>query len=141
MRHLAAAGIPCGVYLAPVLPGLTDAEAAIAAVAEAAREHGATSFWGGVLRLAPLVKEHYFDFVGDTFPELLSRYQRAYPRRDAPHDYRDRLDERIARVKERYGFGGDAEKVRQSELPVPSAVPQIPTSSGSGQLSLAMPDL
>jgi DNA repair photolyase len=140
MRQLVEAGIPCGVYLAPVLPGLTDSEEAIASVVEAARDNGATAFWSGVLRLAPLVKEHYFDFVGETFPDLLRRYQRAYPASDAPRDYRDRLDERIARVKKRYGFGEATEKVRQSESTAPSFV-SVPTPLGSGQLSLAMPGL
>jgi DNA repair photolyase len=126
MRHLTEAGIPCGVYLAPVLPGLTDSEEAIAAVAEAARAHGATSFWGGVLRLAPLVKEHYFGFVGEAFPEMLHRYQRAYPRSDAPRDYRDRLDERIARAKERYGFAVDNGEVRTPEAAVANTAPRAP---------------
>jgi DNA repair photolyase len=140
MRQLSEAGIPCGVYLAPVLPGLTDSEEAIASVAEAARDHGATSFWGGVLRLAPLVKEHYFDFVGNAFPELLSRYQRAYPASDAPRDYRDRLDERIARVKERHGFGDDIEKMDKVER---SAIvsQQAVSPAGNRQLILAMPGI
>jgi DNA repair photolyase len=140
MRQLTEAGIPCGVYLAPVLPGLTDSEEAIAAVAGAAREHGATAFWGGVLRLAPLVKEHYFDFVGHAFPDLLSRYQRAYPGSDAPRDYRDRLDERIIRVRERFGFGDGTEETGRIEgSPAgPSLAVALPVP---GQLSLPMPGL
>ena len=143
MRQLTEAGIPCGVYLAPVLPGLTDSEAAIAAVAEAARgAHGATAHWGGVLRLAPLVKEHYFDFVGNAFPELLSRYQRAYPRSDAPREYRDRLDERITSVRQRFGFAEDTTKKRTIE----SASPRLSVGADSqigevGQLALSLPGM
>lgn len=140
MRRLVDAGVPCGVYLAPILPGLTDAEEVIAAVAAAARDHGATSFWAGTLRLAPLVKEHYFAFVERTFPELLSRYQRAYPQSDAPPEYRARIDDRIARVRDRFGFGSENDKT--------IAVERAPTSSPPGsapvrpaQLSLAMPGL
>jgi DNA repair photolyase len=140
MRQLTDAGVPCGVYLAPVLPGLTDSEEAIAAVAEAARDHGATAFWGGALRLAPLVKEHYFDFIGHAFPDLLNRYQRAYSSSDAPRDYRSRLDERIARVRARYGFGEVTEKTGKTEMsavgPSPAVAPPV-----SVQLSLAMPGL
>jgi DNA repair photolyase len=104
---LAAAGIPCAVSLAPVLPGLTDSEEAIEAVVAAAREHGATSFWWSPLRLAPLVKEHYFGFVEQSFPELVPRYQRAYPGTDAPRQYRDRLEARVQAITARYGFAGD----------------------------------
>ena len=142
MRQLTESGIPCGVYLAPVLPGLTDSEEAIAAVAEAARDYGATAFWGGVLRLAPLVKEHYFDFVGNAFPDLLARYQRAYPGSDAPRDYRGRLDERIARVRERYGYEEDTEKQRTVERAEPrSGVGAGARVGGLGQLSLSLPGM
>ncbi|MDQ3227985.1 MAG: hypothetical protein M3Q50_15325 [Chloroflexota bacterium] len=105
MRRLADAGVPCGVYMAPVLPGLTDGDDAIAGIAAAACEHGATTFWAGPLRLAPLVNEHYFGFVGDTFPVLLPRYERAYPGADAPRDYCQGLERRIAEIRHHYGFG------------------------------------
>ena len=78
MRRLASAGVPCGVFLAPILPGITDATESIDAVAAAAKAHGAVSFGSAVLRLAPVVKEHYLGFVAATFPDLLPRYERAY---------------------------------------------------------------
>jgi DNA repair photolyase len=137
MRRLAGAGVPCGVYLAPVLPGLTDSEEAIATVAEATRDNGATAFWGGVLRLAPLVKEHYFDIVGQTFPDLLSRYQRAYPGSDASREYRDRLDERIARVRERFGFAEDDKGNATQQSPRAMRKAQSP-GDPSGQLLLPL---
>ncbi len=137
MRRLVDAGVPCGVYLAPVLPGLSDAEDAIAAVAAAAREHGATAFWAGPLRLAPLVKEHYLAFVGERFPALLPRYERAYPGADAPRRYQALLDERIARVRERYGFAQDD----KASPPPPS--PDLAAAASrlrdrAGQLSLPL---
>jgi hypothetical protein len=88
--------------------------------------------------LAPLVKEHYFDFVAEAFPDLLSPYQRAYPRSDAPRDYRERLDERIATVKERYGFGDSTEKTGKIEMSVVSIRPTV-GPAGNGQLTLALP--
>jgi DNA repair photolyase len=45
MRRLTDAGVACSVFIAPILPGLTDSEQSIASVAAAAREHGATVFW------------------------------------------------------------------------------------------------
>jgi DNA repair photolyase len=104
LSRLVAAGIPCGVYLAPILPGLTDSEEAIDKIAAAARSHGASRFWAGPLRLAPLVKEHYLGWVEEFHPDLLPRYARAYPRSDPPAAYRDWIEERISRVKARHGF-------------------------------------
>jgi DNA repair photolyase len=104
MRTLREAGIHAGVMMAPVLPGLTDSTGSIEAVARAAREHNAAFFSATALRLAPHVKEFYFGFIRDDHPELLARYQRAYPGTYAPPEYREKLDERIGRIREQYGF-------------------------------------
>jgi DNA repair photolyase len=55
MRQLAAAGVPTGVMVAPVIPGLTDPE--IERVLEAAADAGATSAGWVLLRLPLEVKE------------------------------------------------------------------------------------
>jgi DNA repair photolyase len=136
MRRLTDAGVACSVFIAPILPGLTDSEQSIASVAAAAREHGATAFWAGALRLAPLVKEHYLGFIAQTFPELLPRYARGYPSTEAPREYRSRLEERITRIRERYGFADDA-KLRDEADAVPAVL--APRSGGRpGQLTLAL---
>src|SRR5579859_2228854 len=51
MRTLREAGVPAGVMMAPILPGLTDSAASIEAVAAAAREHQAAYFSATALRL------------------------------------------------------------------------------------------
>jgi DNA repair photolyase len=126
MQRLNEAGVPAGVLLAPVLPGITDSVASIEAVAATAREHGAAFFGATALRLAPLVKEHYFAFVGQAFPELLSRYERAYSGVYAPKAYQEKLSQRIDRIRTRYGFTEDS--MRRRDL-VPSAAPDSPASS------------
>jgi DNA repair photolyase len=106
MRTLREAGVAAGVMMAPVLPGFTDSAAAIEAVAAAAREYGAAHFSATALRLAPHVKEFYLGFIGEQYPDLLPRYQRAYPGTYAPRDYRQKLDQRIERIRRQYGFIG-----------------------------------
>jgi DNA repair photolyase len=64
MRALSAAGVPTGVMMAPIIPGLTDHE--IGAVAAAAAEAGAT-FAGYTLVRLPLA-------VADLFQEWLQRH-------------------------------------------------------------------
>ena len=104
LRRLSEIGIPCGVFLAPILPGITDTADSIEAVAAAARDHGAASFGSAVLRLAPDVKEHYFSFVAETFPGLLPRYERAYAGTNIAPDYQAAIERRLARVRQRHGF-------------------------------------
>jgi DNA repair photolyase len=121
MRTLREAGIRAGVLMAPVLPGLTDSSASIEAVAAAAREHQAAYFAANALRLAPHVQEFYMGFIGDRYPELLARYERAYPGTYAPPAYREQLDQRIERIRASYGFAGHAER---RGAPEPSRPPR-----------------
>ena len=113
MKRLSEAGVSCGVFLAPILPGITDTVASIEAVAAAAKAHGAVSFGSAVLRLAPLVKEHYFGFVAEVFPDLLPRYERAYAGTNISSDYQTTLERRLARIRERHGFTEDAMQERR----------------------------
>src|SRR5215207_1723088 len=113
LRRLSEAGIPCGVFLAPILPGITDTAESIEAVAAAARDHGAASFGSAVLRLAPLVKEHYFGFIAETFPDLVPRYERVYAGTNISPDYQAAIERRLARVREHYGFTADAMQSRR----------------------------
>jgi hypothetical protein len=71
------------------------------------------------LRLGPHVKEFYFSFIGEDYPELLARYERAYPGTHAPPRYREKLSERVERIREQYGFGGERNRRR---APQPSLV-------------------
>ncbi|MDT8340066.1 MAG: PA0069 family radical SAM protein [Longimicrobiales bacterium] len=80
VRRLAEAGVPVGVNLAPVIPGLTDEE--VPAILRAAREAGAG--WAGyiLLRLPHGVKALFADWLADHFPErrerVLNRLREAY---------------------------------------------------------------
>jgi DNA repair photolyase len=79
IRLLTDAGIAAGVALAPVLPGLTDAPRAMAAVLRAAREAGATHAWSNVLNLRPGTREHFLGVLEREWPDELARYRRLYP--------------------------------------------------------------
>jgi DNA repair photolyase len=136
MRLLNDAGVPAGVILAPILPGLTDSVESIEAVIAAAAEHGAAFFSSTALRLMPHVKEHYLSFVRANFPALLPRYQRAYPRVYAPREYLGKLDERVERIAARYGF--DDESMRKRER-VPPTLSATNASSAAGADQLALP--
>jgi DNA repair photolyase len=66
IRELAAAGIPAGVMVAPVIPGLNEHE--IPAILERAREAGATQAGYIVLRLPHGVKELFADWLREHVP-------------------------------------------------------------------------
>jgi DNA repair photolyase len=116
VRALTDAGLPCGVFLAPVLPGLTDGEehldAALAAIAAA----GATGVTVIPLHLRPGAREWFMAWLGDAHPELAPRYQQLYARRAyVPAEYRSWLSQRVAPLLARHGLdrqkGGQARGV------------------------------
>jgi DNA repair photolyase len=137
MQQLSNAGVPCGVFLAPILPGITDATDSIDAVAAAAKAHGAVSFGSAVLRLAPDVKEHYFGFVASSFPDLLPRYERAYAGTNIGSDYQMAVERRLAQIRQRYGFAEDAMQSPRMAAASPTRI-AAPESVGPGQLALPL---
>jgi len=71
IRALAAAGVPVGVMIGPVIPGLTDAE--IPRILEAAARAGATSASWVLLRLPPPVDALFADWLERHYPERKAR--------------------------------------------------------------------
>ena len=66
MNTLASSGIPVGVSLGPIIPGLTDHETP--ALLQAAKDHGATSAFYTFLRLPLGVKDLFEDWLTRYFP-------------------------------------------------------------------------
>ncbi|EDY82656.1 radical SAM domain protein [Verrucomicrobiia bacterium DG1235] len=63
---LAAAGVPVGIMIAPVIPGLNDHE--IPAILKASKEAGAQFASYVLLRLPHGVKEVFFDWLESSYP-------------------------------------------------------------------------
>jgi hypothetical protein len=51
--------------------------------------------------------------VSQTFPDLLPRYERAYPGTNAPNAYTTALEARVDRVRGRYSFDEDSMRKRR----------------------------
>ena len=67
LRELTAAGVPAGVLIAPVIPGLTDHE--IPSILEAARDAGARFAGHTLLRLPHGVGELFESWLAQHFPD------------------------------------------------------------------------
>jgi DNA repair photolyase len=78
VARLNEAGIPCGVMVAPVLPGLTDDPRQIRDVVAAAIDAGATHISPILLHLRPGVREEFLPWLEREFPDLVSRYRQLY---------------------------------------------------------------
>ena len=125
VRAITDAGLPCGVFLAPVLPGLTDGKAeldsAIAAIAGA----GATGVTVIPLHLRPGAREWFTAWLERAHPQLVPRYRQLYARGAyVPADYRTWLSQRVAPLLAKHGLdrqqGG---ATRQVDADIATGVP------------------
>ncbi len=92
VAELNGAGIPCGVLIAPLMPGINDSPEHVARVIELAEEARAVDIGGIALHLRGEVKDLFFDWLHRHRPDLLSRYERLYARGAyAPKEERERL--------------------------------------------------
>jgi DNA repair photolyase len=78
MAELTAAGVPARLFAMPVLPFLTDREAALRALFVAARASGAREAIWNVLFLRGETHAFFLDFIAVEFPRLLPRYRALY---------------------------------------------------------------
>ncbi len=81
VRKLKELGIPSGVLVAPLLPGISDSPRQVAEVMRACRDVGADFAAPIRLHLRPGVKEHYMGWLQEEFPELVGTYLKLYGNR------------------------------------------------------------
>jgi DNA repair photolyase len=104
VRTLNEAGIPTGVLIAPVLPGISDAPEQLRAVVEAALDAGATTVSLILLHLRPGVREEFMPWLEEHHPDLVPRYRSMYRRPYGPKEERSRLAATVGHVvRERGG--------------------------------------
>ena len=98
VAELNRAGIPCGVLIAPLMPGINDAPEQVEPLLEAAAAAGATGIGGIALHLRGEVRQIYLDWLRSYRPELMPLYEALYARGAyAPPEERRRLAELVRR--------------------------------------------
>lgn len=121
MRALSDAGIPTGVLLAPVLPGITDTEERLAGVVRAAKEYGASALFANTLYLGDVTREVFFEYLEHKRPELVPEYERLYRGKYAPRATQQRIQQVVAALKARMGFTGSPRRPEPARDPSPRA--------------------
>ncbi len=123
LRRLVDAGVPAGVALAPVLPGLTDAPSSLEAVVRAAVDNGASWLWAGSIHMEPAIRDYFLECLDKHFPQAIGPYQRVFGARGgpararySPRGHADAVQRRIAELKTRYGL-------EERRLPAARSVP------------------
>jgi DNA repair photolyase len=114
VKRLREAGIVAGVFGSPLLPGITDNQAALDSLARRASAVGASFFAAHPLFLKPCSRPTYLSFVREHFPSLQADYTKRFAHADfASRAYSARLAEMVGAACRKYGLrqrwgGGDA---------------------------------
>jgi len=105
VRAVRDAGLPCSVFLMPVLPFLTDSREHLERALESIADAGATGVAYSALHLRPGAKEWFAAWLAREHPHLVPRYRALYGAGAyAPKEYRRQLAARIRPLLRRYGL-------------------------------------
>jgi DNA repair photolyase len=101
------AGVPCGVLIAPLIPGINDDPTQVEKILELCAEAGAVNVGGICLHLRGEVKDLWMDWLNANRPDLIPRYEKLYARSAyAPKAEQERLTA-LARPGARITPGSD----------------------------------
>lgn len=139
VARLNEAGVPCGVLMAPVLPGLSDHPDQLEEVVNACVEAGAVSVSTNALHLRPGVREHYMGWLERTYPELVGSYRRRYRESSyLPSSQQSQLSTLVARLvdeaqaRRRSGRRDVAGRTRPTRNDQALPIPGRPPGRGRG---------
>ncbi|WP_066588636.1 Rv2578c family radical SAM protein [Cellulomonas timonensis] len=112
IRAVRDAGLPCGVFVAPVMPWLTDSEEHLGELLAALADAGATGATVLPMRLRGSVKPWFLRWLAQERPDLVARYRRLYGRGAyVPVEYQNWLWARVRPLLAAHGFGTGAERL------------------------------
>ena len=96
VRAIRDAGMDCTVFMAPILPLMTDRPAQLEQLVEAVADAGATSVLYTPLYLATGIKDVFFAWLRSARPDLVDRYAEVYSKgSESSPRYRSRLSDQI----------------------------------------------
>ncbi|TMK53591.1 MAG: radical SAM protein [Actinobacteria bacterium] len=133
VKMLNDAGIPCGVLMAPILPGISDRPEQLEATVKAAAEAGATHVTPLTLHLRPGVKEEFLPWLAEHHPELVSAYGKAYRRSYAPKEITEPIGRQVAELRGRHGVARTRPSGGRGGAPPTEESPTGPMEQGSAQ--------
>jgi DNA repair photolyase len=132
VAELVKAGIPTGVLIAPLMPGINDSPEQVEELLGLVGEAGARSVGGVALHLRGEVKDIWFDWLRQYRPDLVPRYEELYARgaymQRAESDRLSGMVREGRRTRDIGGTRGRMRSRRETEAKRPTA-----TASAAGR--------
>src|SRR5215216_3004213 len=107
VAELNRAGIPCGILIAPLMPGINDAPGQVEEILELCAANGATGAGGIALHLRGDVRGVFMDWLRSQRPDLVPRYEQLYARRAyAPKEEQQRIQALLSAARAKHPLRG-----------------------------------
>ena len=137
VAELNRAGVPTGVLVAPLMPGINDDPRQVERILELCAEAGATHIGGIALHLRGEVRAVFMEWLRSYRPDLVPRYEKLYRRRAyVPAGERERLDALLRKHTSPAARGRLAPPVTAGESdrdPAPAAGSRVESAPRRGQ--------
>jgi DNA repair photolyase len=119
VQALVENGIPAGIFMAPILPYLTDRLDDLSELIRLAGQHGTRFVMSSYLRLSTSeVKVWFFETLRRHYPELVGKYAAMYSGSGyTPKSYREPIEEAIERMLREHGIEGNSASRREQRTP------------------------
>ena len=123
------AGVPTGVLVAPLMPGINDDPRQVERILALCAEAGATHVGGIALHLRAGVRHVFMEWLGSYRPDLVARYEELYSGRAyAPAAERERLGRLLGRGPAGRGrLAPEAQAGKRGPFPAPGAPKKSPS--------------
>jgi DNA repair photolyase len=128
VRRMNEAGVPSGILIAPVMPGINDSPEEVGEILRIAEDAGAISAPAMALHLRPGVKEVFFEWMRAHRPDLMPRYEELYNGRSyVPSAERKRIAEMVDGVRPPRRKRRPRARLPRPPKPVKPAEPEQPS--------------
>jgi DNA repair photolyase len=122
VAELNRAGIPTGILVAPLMPGINDSPEQVDEILRLAEEAGAVHIGGIGLHLRGEVRDVFFDWLRSKRPDLVPRYEQLYARGAyLPKAESERLSKLVGQTtSERRRYLRDRVNLNTNAEPIPA---------------------
>jgi DNA repair photolyase len=134
VAELNRAGIPTGVLIAPLMPGINDSPKQVEEILELCGEAGAVNIGGIPLHLRGEVRDIFMEWLRSYRPDLVPRYEQLYARGAyVGKEERERIQDLLRRRK-RGGGTRTMRRTRPDTDPVTMPAPRPPREPAQTKL-------
>jgi DNA repair photolyase len=126
VAELNRAGVPAGILVAPLMPGINDSPEEVSKILELAADAGAVSVAGVTLHLRGEVRDIFFDWLRHHRPDLIPYYEHLYSRGAYARSEKRREHSELVKYRSRRQRRGTTKQssTPASGEPAPELTPQ-----------------